>query len=580
MRRSTIMPTVLTVLVIAGAARAEQRGTVLRLDGDDVYVDVGIDDGVGPSSELVIYHVVVAKHPVTKKEIRDTFPIGTLEVVNAGRRISVATAAPHVRKRVVLGDEVELEGEPRSFADPWEEQTRPRGSKRARAAALAMRRDRALVEHERSLARARRHVAGEEAARAVWSQTLGQAPQRRIELWKAYLAENATSPYADEVRAEVASLREQMEAERARELGVGETEHKREILAQMLGADGWKLPPSELLLVPPSRIYEGVALDLAFHALGLEIERGWAYYRTAGDETYQRAPLRKDADGYLRLRIPGENVAPPTLEYFVEVLPVGATRPATVLGWAEQPETVTVDASVEDPEPDIDNRSQLHMFVDVVDFDSSSEFDQYISSEIDFMYRFRRPFYSLRIGFGIYGGTGGPKDIIDEFEQTCTDNDGVYHCRKVNFHYSFLELEHRFNDVVAVMLRPMAGSAWRDPRQTEGVEREHFDALGLRTRLRLGRETGTNLVLGVQLLEQLGTAFEGAFTWDVIPRFPIVLSALVTDQPVPDDYGVRLIADVGWRGIDWMYPSLRLSYQARDLDHAGLGGGLALNFDW
>ena len=48
----------------------------------------------------------------------------------------------------------------------------------------------------------------------------------------------------------------------------------------------------------------------------------------------------------------------------------------------------------------------------------------------------------------------------------------------------------------------------------------------------------------------------------------------------PEDFGVRLIADVGWRGTSWFYPSARLSYQARDLDHAGVSGGVAMNFDW
>ena len=51
-------------------------------------------------------------------------------------------------------------------------------------------------------------------------------------------------------------------------------------------------------------------------------------------------------------------------------------------------------------------------------------------------------------------------------------------------------------------------------------------------------------------------------------------------MPVPENFGVRLIGDVGYRSLSWFYPSLRLSYQARDIDHAGVSGGLAMNFDW
>ena len=43
---------------------------------------------------------------------------------------------------------------------------------------------------------------------------------------------------------------------------------------------------------------------------------------------------------------------------------------------------------------------------------------------------------------------------------------------------------------------------------------------------------------------------------------------------------MRLIADVGLRKMSWFYPSARVSYQARDIDHGGLSGGLGLNFDW
>jgi hypothetical protein len=130
------------------------------------------------------------------------------------------------------------------------------------------------------------------------------------------------------------------------------------------------------------------------------------------------------------------------------------------------------------------------------------------------------------------------------------------------------------------MVRPVIGSAYLDPRREEGADREFFSAYGLRARLRLGHEQATNLALGLSLTKRLGNLFEAAFTWDVIPRFPIVLSAQVTDQPVPGEYGVRLITDVGWRGPSWVYPSIRVAYQARDLDHAGISGGLAANFDW
>jgi hypothetical protein len=54
----------------------------------------------------------------------------------------------------------------------------------------------------------------------------------------------------------------------------------------------------------------------------------------------------------------------------------------------------------------------------------------------------------------------------------------------------------------------------------------------------------------------------------------------VTDEPVPQDFGVRLIGDVGVRRFGAFFPSVRVSYQARDIHHAGVSGGMAMNFDW
>ena len=102
----------------------------------------------------------------------------------------------------------------------------------------------------------------------------------------------------------------------------------------------------------------------------------------------------------------------------------------------------------------------------------------------------------------------------------------------------------------------------------------------MRARVRFGQERGTNLELGVGFASHVGTLFEAAYHWAPRPVVPIKFSVQVTDMPVPEDYGVRLVGDIGWRGVRWVYPSLRLSYQARDIHHAGVSGGMAMNFDW
>jgi hypothetical protein len=194
------------------------------------------------------------------------------------------------------------------------------------------------------------------------------------------------------------------------------------------------------------------------------------------------------------------------------------------------------------------------------------------------MYRFRGPVYAMRLGYASMSGIGGPKEDIAaglcDTGMPTTDR-----CRRVAFNLSYLELELHLSSWVALMVRPIVGGGFSTSASNPSFE-EFKSAIGLRGRLRLGKEEETNLAVSVGAIAGFGTLLEAAFTWDVLPRFPIVLSTQVTDQPVVENFGVRLIADVGWRGLDWFYPSVRLAYQARNIELAGVSAGLAMNFDW
>ncbi|MFO0652297.1 MAG: hypothetical protein U0326_39120 [Polyangiales bacterium] len=42
----------------------------------------------------------------------------------------------------------------------------------------------------------------------------------------------------------------------------------------------------------------------------------------------------------------------------------------------------------------------------------------------------------------------------------------------------------------------------------------------------------------------------------------------------------RFIAQVGWRIARWVTVSARGSYQLRNIENGGFGGGLSTTFDW
>ena len=55
---------------------------------------------------------------------------------------------------------------------------------------------------------------------------------------------------------------------------------------------------------------------------------------------------------------------------------------------------------------------------------------------------------------------------------------------------------------------------------------------------------------------------------------------VVTNEPIGEDLGVRLIYTVGRSITPWLDVSGRVSYQLRDINHSGLGFGLGTTFHW
>jgi hypothetical protein len=568
----------LAVVAAPSLAAADDRPVVLAVDGADVYVDLGGLDGVTAGAELELLHMVVAKDPTTGASLRDEFSLGTMTVERAGDHVALARADGELTGRVVAGDRVRLVGEAAPMRDPWvarvEASAQPRGGARVPPAPTTA-----------------RGAADAEAVRSTWQATLGTALPDRAAVWRGFLREHPDTAYAQAIKAEITNLERQEVARqeaiaRSARPGAGRGE-RIAALAMALDARGGALDA-----MAPVRVGPGQAVDLAILVrMPDAIGAAALFARRAGDEGYKRIELAKDGDSYLRGRIPAELVAEPRVEWFVE-----ATGPDGVegagIGTRSAPQVIAVDHGVAE-EPPATGRTAITLALDYVDFDGglADGFDQYVQAEMDFMYRFIEPIYAFRIGFGTLSGIGGPKDIIDEDESDrCLDAGGIYRCRRVTFNYVYAEIEHRFRPNVALMVRPTAGLVATDLMQdsdatrctdSDDIDNCDFAAgFGLRARVRLGEETATNLVLGAGFTDGVGTVLEARYHWLPTKVMPVELSVEVTDQPVPENFGVRLIGDVGWRGLSWFYPSIRLSMQARDIDHTGFSGGAAMNFDW
>lgn len=575
LRILAVLAPLMTVLCASAHA-----GHILQIEDDIAYVGMGASDGVGPGSDLTLLHTVVADNPKGGKSLEGTFPIGTLKVLRVGEHLCAATIDGSLRHRLRVGAVVRLDATPRVFHDPWSrnstsDPTQPSSSSQDRV-------------HKQAQAQAKL-VAGETLS-AAFTNSLGKSVEERLLVWQEFSRSHPTlnrQLIDGEIAALQAALAKRDEVVQNAKDPLTVQRETRFARLESLEAAALDSP---LTAQMPGKGYEQTALEVAFWADPLlTFDKATLYYRGSSSDSYQWTSLSPDGDGYLRGTIPANVIAPPTVEYFVE-LADSISPPRATLGTMDAPISVIIEPSVVAQQPERKGRSQIRLFTDYVDFDGGLRggYDQYVHMEGDFMYRFYKPVYSVRVGFGSLSGSGGPKDVIDE-SPDCLDSEGEFRCRRVNYNFVYTEFEFRLGKLLAFMIRPQFGTGSRDllsdgsNQRCKGADTEgcdFFHSFGARGRIRFGDEMSSNLTLGFGVVGELGTVFEAAFTWDAIEKVPIVLSAQVADQPVPEDFGVRLIADVGWRELGWIYPSLRISYQARDVDHDGISGGAAVNFDW
>ncbi|HEY4058794.1 MAG TPA: hypothetical protein VGM39_19405 [Kofleriaceae bacterium] len=559
--------------------------TVLAVDGEQIYVDLGAKDGVGQGSELELQHEVVVKDPRSGATLRDRFALGTLVVEKSGDKISVAHADGALAKRVLAGDRVVLMTSPRHFVDPWQAGVDASAHIVADAGTASA-----------PGASAIDHVA---LAGDAWRETLGKAPEQRIARWQRLLKDDPKSTYSKVIGNEIASLQQQIAdredaLSRARSVDVNDRNPRIQDLADELARTQSESNAPVVAVAQLVRALPGHPLQMAFLLRRpTQVGEAWLYTRAHGAPGFTRQPLTRDGDSYLRATVDGRRIVAGPLAWYVEAVdPTQEHESAPVLGSQQQPEVVEIDEDVTEP-PIERGRSHIDAHVDYVDFDGklNKGFDQYYQAEIDFTYRFIEPIYAVRLGFGTLSGTGGPKDIIDaDPMHQCLDSSGDYRCKRVDFTYVYTELEFRLKPSISLMLRPQAGLLTTDEMPTTDPGRcsnardtagcKFTTGLGGRARIRFGAEDSTNLAIGASFTDGVGTLLEAAYHWLPHPVIPVQLTVQVTDMPLPEDFGVRLIGDLGWKSLSWFYPSVRVSYQARDIDHSGFSGGMAMNFDW
>lgn len=508
-------------------------GLVVKIDRREVYVNLGEGRGVADGASIRFKRPINLRHPVTRRAVVDWLPLGDGTVTATGQDLARVALDPALLAQVKVGDLAEVYVVRTEDAPP-PPPPRP-------------------VEPDRPIPQVDADTA---QVLQVWRAVTGTSIEARIAAWDGWLAAHGTSRYADAVRGDLDILRATLEA------------------MTPAGTRGTTRRGLRMAHAEPTRATGGAALALAFvlEQPG-EVTAATLHARTVGQATFRRVELTREHGIYLRGALPADLVIAPGVQYFVEAIRADGSAAEAYASAAAPAEVVVAPPPLVERFAPTKRRTRLSILASYLDFATFDRrtvdgvavdrTDRFAQTEIDVLYRLDGLLYGVRAGFGAYGGRGGFAN------QVWTE---ARPAPITGFQYGYAEAELR----LPVKRGPPIGIAGRF---IAGVGREGFGT-GIAGRGRLGDPDRTNLSVGLSTVEDLGFISDLRLeTWPN-PKAPVGISVAVTDQPGNGDLGVRLATDVGWRAASWVTPTVRVSWQGRSANHAGVGAGAGLVFDW
>ena len=492
---------------------------LLRIDGRDVFFDLGRSAGAAPGDRVRVLRTVRALHPLDGKPVEDSFIVGEIEIAEAGQVLARARPDAELSRLLRVGDRVELA---RAAPDPR--------LPRAAPSAVACPAGPPSPDAQDAL-----------GFRQAWLAAQPLPPQQRAHHFRSWLLQHPSSALAAPMQREIAALENEPREKRA------------------------PPAPTAAKVIAPSAGFQGnpVEVVLALPAGEPPPRAATLNWRPRGEPLFRPVAFAPDLGGTLRARLPASAAQPPGLDYYVDV--VGPSGGERALGHdGAHPDFIDIqrppgfDATVRR------DRSRAGIWIDYVDWNHFKGNDQHLNVEGEFLYRVLSPVHSIRLGFGVYQGRGEPLSQAIEDERRGAD----YRSIRVGYNYGFTELEVHPADWLGLMGKLLSG-----------VNRDGF-LMGFAGSVRIGREEGTSLTLGSAFTPGIGNRNEISLAWDAVRGWPMAASVIVSNEPVQAEYGVRFVYQVGRKLTDWYDVSLRASYQLRDIQHNGFGLGLAQSFYW
>lgn len=519
-----------------GVPEGAVAGTVVEVGDGEILVDLGKNQGVEEGDSAILYRSVSITHPITKKRLEDRIYLGMEKIARAGSVLSLVVLETVPHHKVAPGDAVVVVRRGRTVAvdairPPVE--CEPCGSN-----------PEALAVHQ------------------TWLGTVGRPIEDRIATWEAFLGAHPASPYASNVTGEVAWLK------------------------GLVAGEGRESVPAvrERTVVhnPPKSVRAGNAVPMAMAVSGgIPLDRVSLLYRPEGSTLFREVAMRRAGDTAYVGTIPASDSSPGALQYFIEAQDAKEVR-VTLFQGPDRPWSVAVVGEAPGEREVL--RSRVRADAEYVDFYASNwNTDAFWKTEVDFTYRTMwKPirFHAFRMGFGIFEGRGGPSRCVERPDQ-CPDEAGNrFQAYRRVISYAYFEPEFDIMPWLHVLPRLVLGGIGDYEKGDDTTNRRGDAVVGFHGYVRIGHDTGTNLVVGGSVTQEIGVEGLIEMNLGLFPRVPIGLLVAATNLPVGEDYGARLMATVGWRGLDWMSVVFRFGVNMRNIRHAGIGGGAGLEFHW
>lgn len=515
----------------AKTVKDPREGTVVAIDAGELVVDIGATRGVRDGDLVELWRPMRVRHPVTGQLLNERFKIGAIRLVQVRGTLSLAAAEGAMARPPATGDQVVVPNSVPAALPSRELVQAPPKPDEATATATAPERPAATATATATTTTTTMHRDRDaEELGALMKDLSGASPERRARAYRGFVSSHPQSPYAKVLLEEATALTVEREP----------------------SAPAYAFAERGL-----NRARAGVAQRYALE-LDARFVGAVLHVRRKGTPAYRSIAMGSLGPRFWSATLPGDAIADPGLEYFVEGVPSDGNAVA-IVGTADRPRDSVVETlptTVREP----GQLAQVSIQSEIASFNVKKANDYVFQTEGTVGWRMRdEGIRAVRSGFGVLRGEGGSLRDLDELGKPPSS---------VGLTYGYIEAELAPARGLSFIARPILGL--RDGGVTGGAQ-------GF---IRIGNDLQTNLSLGGEILGTVGQRGIVQLEWKTIPRVPIVLRTEVTTQPSRSDIGARAIAQVGYQIVRDLTIAARVSYQGRTINHAGPGAGLAASYQW